>query len=54
MGRLQLVSTYGKRYYLSLGLPDNKTNRKAAEAKASLIESDMVYRVAPLIWGREC
>ncbi len=33
----------GKRYYLSLGLPDSWINRKAAEAKAKLIESDMVF-----------
>ena len=30
----------GKRHYLSLGLPDSKLNRKAAEAKAKLIKSD--------------
>jgi len=31
--RLQLRFRYGgKRYYLSLGLPDTKINRKAAEA----------------------
>ncbi len=40
--RLQLVFSYaGKRKYLSLGLPDNKLNRKVAEAKAKLIESDI-------------
>ncbi len=33
----------GKRYFLSLGLPDTKTNRKVAEAKAQLIESDICY-----------
>lgn len=42
--RLQLVFSHaGKRHYLSLGLPDNKVNRKAAEAKAKLIESDIAY-----------
>lgn len=43
-GRLQLVFSHaGKRHYLSLGLPDNKVNRKATEAKAKLIESDIAY-----------
>ncbi|MBD2304481.1 DUF3596 domain-containing protein [Chroococcidiopsis sp. FACHB-1243] len=43
-GRLQLRFYYaGKRHYLSLGLPDNKVNRKAAEAKAKLIESDIAF-----------
>lgn len=43
-GRLQLAFTHaGKRHYLSLGLSDNKLNRKAAEAKAKLIESDITY-----------
>lgn len=42
--RLQLVFSHGgKRHYLSLGLPDKKVNRKAAEAKAKLIESDITY-----------
>jgi integrase len=42
--RLQLVFSYaGKRHYLSLGLPDNKLSRKAAEAKAKLIESDIAF-----------
>jgi integrase len=42
--RLQLVFSYaGKRHYLSLGLEDNKLNRKAAEAKAKTIESDIAY-----------
>lgn len=42
--RLQLVFSHaGKRHYLSLGLPDNKVNRKAAEAKAKLIESDIAF-----------
>ena len=43
-GRLQLAFSHGgKRHYLSLGLPDNKVNRKAAQAKASLIESDIAF-----------
>ncbi|MBW4464659.1 MAG: DUF3596 domain-containing protein [Pegethrix bostrychoides GSE-TBD4-15B] len=43
-GRLQLTFSYdGKRHYLSLGVPDTKFNRKAAEAKAKLIESDIAY-----------
>jgi integrase len=43
-GRLQLRFHHaGKRHYLSLGLPDNKINRKAAEAKAKLIESDIAF-----------
>lgn len=43
-GWLQLVFSYaGKRHYLSLGLPDSRVNRKAAEAKAKLIESDIAY-----------
>lgn len=42
-GRLQLRFRYGgKRHYLSLGLPDSKINRKAAEAKARQIELDIV------------
>lgn len=42
--RLQLVFSHaGKRHYLSLGLPDSRVNRKAAEAKAKLIESDLAY-----------
>jgi integrase len=41
-GRLQLRFRYGgKRYYLSLGLPDTKINRKAAEAKKNQIELDI-------------
>jgi integrase len=31
----------GKQKYLTLGLPDTQVNRKAAEAKAKLIESDI-------------
>jgi integrase len=43
-GRLQLRFHHaGKRHYLSLGLPDNKINRKAAEAKAKLIEADIAF-----------
>ena len=43
-GRLQLRFYYaGKRHYLSMGLPDGKVNRKAAEAKAKLIESDIAF-----------
>jgi integrase len=42
--RLQIVFSYaGKRHYLSLGLPDTPTNRKAAIAKAKLIEADIAY-----------
>ncbi|MBW4553861.1 MAG: site-specific integrase [Aphanocapsa sp. GSE-SYN-MK-11-07L] len=41
--RLQLVFSHaGKRHYLSLGLPDSKTNRKLAEMKARAIELDIV------------
>jgi integrase len=43
-GRLQLVFSHGgRRHYLSLGLPDNPASRKVAEAKAKLIESDIVF-----------
>jgi len=42
--RLQLVFTYaGERHYLSLGLPDSRTNRKVAEAKAKIIEADIAF-----------
>ena len=42
--RLQLRFNYGgKRHYLSLGLSDTQVNRKVAEAKAKLIESDIIY-----------
>jgi integrase len=42
--RLQLRFRYGeKRHCLSLGLPDTKENRKAALAKAKLIEADIAY-----------
>ena len=43
-GSLQLVFSYGgKRRYLSLRLPDSAANRKIAEAKAKLIESDILF-----------
>ncbi len=43
-GRLQLRFNYaGKRRYLSLGLPDTKANRAAAELKAKQIERDIAY-----------
>lgn len=42
--RLQLVFTYaGKREYFSLGLWVSPANCKVAEAKAKLIEADMIY-----------
>ncbi|MDX2232363.1 MAG: DUF3596 domain-containing protein [Leptolyngbyaceae cyanobacterium bins.349] len=42
--RLQLRFNYaGKRHYISLGLSDTKVNRRIAEAKAKLIESDIIY-----------
>jgi integrase len=34
----------GKQKYLTLGLPDTQVNRKAAEAKAKLIEADITLR----------
>jgi integrase len=41
-GRLRLRWSYqGRRYTLSLELPDNLTNRKIAETKARIIERDM-------------
>jgi integrase len=41
--RLQLRFRFGgKRHYLSMGLPDTKVNRKAAEQKATQIELDML------------
>ncbi|MBL1174135.1 Arm DNA-binding domain-containing protein [Pantanalinema sp. GBBB05] len=41
-GRLQLRFRHaGERHYLSLGLPDNPINRKAAEAKKTQIELDI-------------
>jgi integrase len=33
----------GKQKYLTLGLPDTQVNRKAAEAKAKLIEADITF-----------
>jgi integrase len=42
-GRIQIVLTYrGVRKYLSLGLPDSKSNRVYAEAKKSQIASDLI------------
>jgi hypothetical protein len=42
--RLQLVFSHGgQRHYLSLELPDTVTNRRIAEAKAKLIESDIAF-----------
>lgn len=41
---MQLRFSYReKRHCLSLGLPDTKENRKAAQAKAKLIEADIAY-----------
>lgn len=43
-GRLQLVFRYGgRRFYLSLGLPNSAANLKAAELKARQIERDIAY-----------
>jgi integrase len=43
-GRLQLRFSYqGTRHCLSLGLTDTPVNRKAATAKAKLIESDITF-----------
>jgi len=43
-GCLQLVFSHaGKRHYLSTGLGDSKLNRKATEAKAKLMETDIAY-----------
>jgi integrase len=43
-GWLQLRFSFGsKRHYLSLGLPESKTNWMVAEAKAKLIEADIVF-----------
>ncbi|MBL1176642.1 tyrosine-type recombinase/integrase [Pantanalinema sp. GBBB05] len=42
-GRLRLSWSYsGKRYHLYLGLSDTPTNRLAAEAKANVIELDII------------
>jgi integrase len=42
-GRLQLRFRWGgKRYYLSIGLPDTPVNRKAAEQKVNQIYLDIV------------
>ncbi|MGJ3248917.1 MAG: Arm DNA-binding domain-containing protein [Elainellaceae cyanobacterium] len=41
--RLQLRFRYGgKRRYLSIGLPDNRTNRIVAEQRAKQIELDII------------
>lgn len=41
--RLQLVFSHsGRRHYLSLGLPDNRVNRKLAEQRAIQIELDIL------------
>jgi hypothetical protein len=43
-GRLQLrFGSGGKRYYITLGLPDTIPNRKLAELKASEIEKDILF-----------
>jgi integrase len=42
-GWLRLVWTYqSKRYFLTLGLPDNKTNQKVAQSRATQIQLDML------------
>jgi integrase len=42
-GWLRLVWTYqSKRYFLTLGLPDNKTNLKVAQSRATQIQMDIV------------
>ena len=33
----------GKRYYLTLGLPDDRVNRAIAQQKALAIEKDILY-----------
>ncbi len=38
---LESLVIYARESQLSLGLPDNKLNRKVAEAKAKLIEADI-------------
>ncbi len=51
--RLQLRFNYGgKRHYISLGLADTVLNRKIAEAKAKLIESDIIYERLDLTLGK--
>lgn len=43
-GRLQLVFRYGgKRHYISTGLAESRANRRVAEAKAKIIEADIIY-----------
>jgi integrase len=52
-GRLQLRFNYGgKRRYLSLGVPDTKVNRKAAELKIQVIERDIAYGEVDLTLAR--
>ena len=42
-GWLRLVWTnQGKRYFLTLGLPDSKTNRKVALSRATQIQLDIL------------
>ncbi|MEG4365283.1 IS1 family transposase [Microcoleus sp. C2C6] len=42
LGRLRLAWSWGgKQFWLSIGLPDTKPNRKAAEIKARTIELDL-------------
>jgi integrase len=42
-GWLRLVWTFqSKRYFLTLGLPDNKTNRKVAQSRATQIQLDLL------------
>lgn len=42
-GWLRLVWTFaGKRYFMAMGLPDTKTNRAIAEAKAKIIYRDII------------
>lgn len=42
-GWLRLVWSYqGKRYFMTLGLPDSKTNRKIAQSRATQIQLDIL------------
>lgn len=42
-GWLRLIWTFqGKRYFLTLGLPDNPTNRKVAQSRAMQIQLDLL------------
>jgi len=46
-GRLRLRFRFnGQRYSLGLGLPDSRTNRRVAEARARQIEDDMRLQLA--------